>query len=46
VSIHHQVSNLIAVILSGRGAVKAGGQDAFVHDQNTADEGAIAGASL
>jgi len=45
-SIHHQVSNFIAVILSGRGAVKAGGQDALIHDQNTADKGAVTRTSL
>ena len=42
-SIHHEVTNFIAVFLPGRGAVEPGGQYAFLQNEHTTDEGTVAG---
>ncbi len=45
-SIHDQMSNLIAVCLSGWGTVEARSEDTFVQYQDTTYEGAVTGAAL
>ena len=46
VPVDHQVPDLIAVRLAGWRTVEPGGQDAFVEHEDTADEGAVAGAAF
>lgn len=46
VSIHHEMPRLVAVSLTRRRPIEAGGEDALVPHEYTADEGAVAGASL
>lgn len=41
VSIHHEVTDLVTVILSGGGAVESAGEDAFFQHQHTTDKGAV-----
>lgn len=46
VTIDHEVTDLITVILPGWRAVEAGREDAFFQYQHTADESTVAGASF
>ena len=45
-SIHHEVTNLVAVVLPGGGAVEAGGENPFFQDEHTTDKGTVTGASF
>ncbi len=45
-TIHHEMPDLVAMLLPGGGAVEARGQDAFFQHQHTAHEGAVTGAAL
>src|SRR6185295_6492531 len=44
--IHHQMADFITMFLPGWRAVEPGGQDAFLQNEYTADEGAVAGAAF
>ena len=46
VSIHHKVTDLVAVRLPGGGAVEARGEDAFFEHKHTAYKGAVTGTAL
>ena len=39
-SIHHEVTDFIAVVLTGGRAVESAGEDSFFEHEHTADEGA------
>jgi hypothetical protein len=46
VSIHHKVTDLVTVILSGGGAIESAGENAFVQHQYAANKGAVTSASF
>lgn len=46
VTIDHEVTDLVAMVLPGWGAVETGREDAFFQYQHTANEGTITGASF
>ena len=46
VPVYHEVTDLVAMSLPGRGAVEAGGEDAFFEHKHTANEGAVTGAAF
>ena len=45
-SVHQQVADIVAVLLSARRTIKAGRQYSFIFHQNSADMGAVTGAAL
>ena len=46
VSLHHEVTDLVAMGLTGRGAVEACGENTFFQYKHTANKGAVTGASF